>query len=56
MKEEDIKRRRQKYFGNLLNTENKYEELNEAFPMEGPMTKISRSKLERQTRQEESWK
>ena len=40
-KEEDIKRRWQEYFSNLLNSENEYEELSEALPVEGPIPDIS---------------
>ena len=44
--EEDIKRRWQEYFSNLLNMENEYEELSETLPVEGPIPNISRSEVE----------
>ena len=41
IKEDDIKRRWQEYFTNLLNTQNEYGELCEALPVEGPIPNVS---------------
>lgn len=47
MKEDDVKRRWKEYFSNLLNTENEYEELENALPVEGPIPNICKGEVEK---------
>ena len=46
IEEREIKQRWQEYFSILLNTENEYEELSEALPIEGPVQNVTRAEVD----------